>query len=141
MTGRIFEYLWQVVFTDQSVFCPSQRTCYCDGYGVCFETEKTFDKWFELRYQKQMAEIELKEWEEQAEKVEEFKDEHGRWLQGAEAGELQVPEVGKSEQLKTLIDKLGADLERRRLDALERGRDPKARAESDGRPWKVGDGF
>ncbi|EXJ57066.1 hypothetical protein A1O7_07410 [Cladophialophora yegresii CBS 114405] len=141
MTGRIFEYLWQVVFTDESVSCPNQRTCYCDGYGVCFENEKTFDKWFELRYQKQMAEIELREWEEQAEKVEEFKGDDGRWLQGVEAGELEVPEVGKNQQLKTVIERLQADLERRRLDALERGTDPKARAESDGRPWKEGDGF
>ncbi|OAL37470.1 hypothetical protein AYO20_03319 [Fonsecaea nubica] len=139
-SGRIFEYIWQVIFANESVFCPSQRACYCDGYGVCFETDKTFDKWFELRYERQMAEKELREWEEKAEAIEKFRDKDGR-LPGIEAGELQVPEIGRKEQLEASIEEKKAELERRRLEALERGRDPRIRAESDGRPWKEGDGF
>ncbi|KAJ9615749.1 hypothetical protein H2200_001826 [Cladophialophora chaetospira] len=141
MTGRIFEYIWQVIFTDESVFCPNQRTCYCDGYGVCFEDEKTFDKWFELRYQKQKAQGELREWNSKAEAIEKFKADDGRWLRGAETGELQVPEIGKKEELEALIADLNEDLEKRRLEAIQRGTNPKIRAESDGRPWTDGDGF
>ncbi|KIX01552.1 uncharacterized protein Z518_09278 [Rhinocladiella mackenziei CBS 650.93] len=139
MSGRIFEYLWQVVFTDESTFCPNQRTCYCDGFGVCFESEETFDKWFEIGHQKKTAEKELREWEEAAEEIEKYRID-GK-LQGIEAGELKVPEIGKKEELVALIRELDEDLEERRLQAIERGADPRIRAESDGRAWKEGDGF
>lgn len=139
MSGRIFEYLWQVIFRDEAIFCPNQRTCYCDGFGVCFETEETFDKWFELRYHKKTAETELREWVQKAEKIEEYRKD-GK-LQDIEAGELQVPEIGKKEQLETVIKDLEVELEQRRLDAIQRGTDARTRAESDGRPWREGDGF
>jgi hypothetical protein len=141
MTGRIFEYVWQVIFTDESVFCPSQRACYCDGFGVCFENDQTFDKWFEIRYQRQRAEADLSEWEEKAQKIRDFQSEDGRWLPEVEMEELQIPEPGKRELMMTFIREQNDELERRRLEALERGRDPRIRAESDGRPWKDGDGF
>ena len=130
MSGRIFEYLWQVIFTDQSVFCPNQRTCYCDGYGVCFETDETFDKWFELRWQKKTAEKELGEWQEKADHIEKFRTEEGR-LQGIENGMLEVPEIGKKEQLNAFIDVTAADLERRRLRLCKEGgiRGPERRAQ------------
>jgi hypothetical protein len=139
MSGRIFEYLWQVIFTDQSTFCPNQRTCYCDGFGVCFESEETFDKWFEIRYQLKSAEEELREWHNKADEIERYRKD-GK-LQAIEAGELKVPEFGKDQQLASLIRKLRADLEARRLQAIQRGTDAKIRAESDGRTWEEGDGF
>ncbi|KIW19992.1 hypothetical protein PV08_00567 [Exophiala spinifera] len=139
MSGRIFEYLWQVIFTDQNTFCPNQRTCYCDGFGVCFETDETYDKWFEIRYYKQQAETELREWQEAADKIEEYR--HNGKLQEIEAGELKVPEYGKNEKLAAKIREYEADLEQRRLGALQRGVDARIRAESDGRPWSEGDGY
>jgi hypothetical protein len=139
MSGRIFEYLWQVIFTDENTFCPNQRTCYCDGFGVCFETEQTFDKWFELRYRLKTAQNELREWQTQAEEVEKYRK-HGR-LQGIEAGDLKVPEFAKKEELVAVIGELEVDLESRRLQALQRGTDPRIRAESSGRDWDEGDGF
>lgn len=139
MSGRIFEYLWQVIFTDQSTFCPNQRTCYCDGFGVCFETEETFDKWFEIRYHMKKAEAELREWEDQAEAIENYRK-NGK-LQGIEASELKIPEFGKKEKLETAISEMEAELEDRRQQALQRGVDPRIRAESDGRAWKEGDGY
>lgn len=139
MSGRIFEYLWQVIFTGESTVCPNQRTCYCDGFGVCFESEDSFDKWFEIRFNMKEAEKELREWEDKAKEIETYRKD-GK-LQGIEAGELQVPEFGKKEEYTTLIRDLSADLEYRRLEAIQRGTDPKVRAESDGRAWKEGDGF
>ncbi|KAL2406523.1 hypothetical protein ABEF93_007059 [Exophiala dermatitidis] len=139
MSGRIFEYLWQEIFTGESTFCPSQRTCYCDGFGVCFESDDAFDKWFEIRFNMKEAEKELREWEQMAQEIEGYRK-HGK-LQGIEAGDLKVPEIGRKEELQTLIADLEADLEKRRLEALQRGTDPKIRAESDGRAWKQGDGY
>jgi hypothetical protein len=34
-SGRVFEYLWHVVFGRESTFCPEEGTCYCDVFGRC----------------------------------------------------------------------------------------------------------
>ena len=34
-SGRVFEYLWHVVFGMESTFCPEAERCYCDVYGRC----------------------------------------------------------------------------------------------------------
>lgn len=139
ISGRIFEYLWQIIFTDQSTFCPNQRTCYCDGFGVCFESERAFDKWFEIKQQLKSTEDELREWHANADKIEEYRKD-GK-LQAIEAGEITIPELGKDEELAVIVKELGADLEYRRLRAIQRGTDARNRAESAGRAWKEGDGF
>ncbi|KIV89774.1 hypothetical protein PV10_07152 [Exophiala mesophila] len=161
MSGRIFEYIWQVIFADTAINCPNQRTCYCDGFGVCFKDEAAFDKWFELRYQKRVHEQALKEWQQKADKIEQFRivdDKSGgaksgsgsrsmldlstwRWKPDVEIGDLDIPEPGKDAELRTLIRELDADLEYRRLNAIKAGTDPRVRAESAGRVWKEGDGF
>ena len=152
MSGRIFEYIWQVVFADTAIFCPNQRSCYCDGFGVCFEDEASFDKWFELRFHKREAEARLAEWEDKAAKIEAYRvpggdgtsgsDGDGGWSQDLEgAKDIEIPEPGRDEELRTTIRELDADLEYRRLLAIQRGTDPRIRAESDGRQWHEGDGF
>lgn len=35
-SGRVFEYMWQYIFTGYTEYCPAMNTCYCDGYGICF---------------------------------------------------------------------------------------------------------
>jgi hypothetical protein len=34
-SGRVFEYLWHVIFGGEAVHCPNQNSCYCDQYGRC----------------------------------------------------------------------------------------------------------
>lgn len=53
VSGRVWEYTWQVVFAGVAVLCPEERDCYCDGYGLCFGGERG---WREL----ERAERELK---------------------------------------------------------------------------------
>jgi hypothetical protein len=48
-SGRVFEYCWQFLFHNSTTFCPDMRTCYCDGYGVCFETRKDWDDYFDVQ--------------------------------------------------------------------------------------------
>lgn len=36
LSGRVLEYIWQVLWTGRVVVCPGERGCYCDGYGICF---------------------------------------------------------------------------------------------------------
>ncbi|KAF2463042.1 uncharacterized protein BDR25DRAFT_385214 [Lindgomyces ingoldianus] len=34
-SGRVFEYLWHVIFGQDPVYCPELTQCYCDVYGRC----------------------------------------------------------------------------------------------------------
>ncbi|KAE8373358.1 hypothetical protein BDV26DRAFT_301147 [Aspergillus bertholletiae] len=40
LSGRVWEYLWQWIFTGQAEVCPDERVCYCEGYGVCLRREE-----------------------------------------------------------------------------------------------------
>ncbi|KAE8146854.1 hypothetical protein BDV25DRAFT_44152 [Aspergillus avenaceus] len=52
LSGRVWEYLWQWIFTGEAEVCPDERDCYCDGYGFCLgdeEYEEFFMDQFEVR--------------------------------------------------------------------------------------------
>ncbi|KAF2450958.1 hypothetical protein P171DRAFT_349117 [Karstenula rhodostoma CBS 690.94] len=34
-SGRVFEYLWHILFGQDPVYCPAYEKCYCDVYNVC----------------------------------------------------------------------------------------------------------
>ncbi|DAA79241.1 TPA_exp: Uncharacterized protein A8136_0014 [Trichophyton benhamiae CBS 112371] len=34
-SGRIFEYLWHIIFGKDAIYCPEEDTCYCKVYGRC----------------------------------------------------------------------------------------------------------
>ncbi len=137
ISGRVWEYMWQFVFTGQNVFCPAQHVCYCDGFGVCFGGEEEYNAWFETRFKKRELETELKDWEEKAKKIQDAKDE-GKL---DEAAQLEVPELGRDVFLRAQIDAYNSDLDARKSVALERGNDPRNRADESGRSWTEGDGF
>jgi hypothetical protein len=40
ISGRVFEYIYQYIWTGQEVLCPAVDECYCEGYGICFESGK-----------------------------------------------------------------------------------------------------
>ena len=137
ISGRVWEYLWQYIFSGESTFCPVQNVCYCDGYGICFGGEQEFDKWFEIRYNKRELQFQLAEWNEKARAIENARNAG----QLDEAAQLEVPEVGKDSTLKAQIDSLQQELDRLLAEARRRGDDPRARAYEAGRAWKAGDGF
>ncbi|KAL2256550.1 hypothetical protein VTK26DRAFT_1500 [Humicola hyalothermophila] len=35
LSGRVFEYLWHIIFGKDAVFCPAAEECYCKLYGLC----------------------------------------------------------------------------------------------------------
>lgn len=60
ISGRIWEYSWQYVFTGRETDCPAERVCYCDGYGVCFQGEGDYHRFAEMierrkQYRKQLG--------------------------------------------------------------------------------------
>ncbi|GAB7358474.1 hypothetical protein MBLNU230_g2538t1 [Neophaeotheca triangularis] len=138
LSGRIFEYLWQFIFSGDPVHCPSMSACYCDGYGLCFGSEEAFDYWFELKYVRDRAKEELRLWLQGAHAIEDQIKKHG---QVAEEAVMDVPEVGKDEVLEKRIAELDEQMNDMIREAIEKGRDPRQRAKESGREWKEGDGF
>lgn len=140
LSGRIFEYVWQYIFSKAAVHCPSMSACYCDGYGVCFGSAREFDKWFELRYDMYELEDQLVVWQDKADDIEVERQRVGDG-RVAEDAMLDVPEFGKDRVLKGRIKEMQEELERRLKGAMELGRDPRQRAIESGREWSEGDGF
>jgi predicted Fe-S protein YdhL (DUF1289 family) len=126
LSGRVFEYIWQYIFTASPIHCPSMSVCYCDGYGICFGGPKAFDEWFELRFDRNELKEELRLWEEKAQRIEDSRK-HSKGGKMPEEAELSIPQLGKNQELKEKIEKLDEELERRRQKAFELGRDPKQR--------------
>jgi hypothetical protein len=113
LSGRVWEYTWQYIFGGVEEFCPMESVCYCDGYGVCFEGEAEYQQWFALRKRSRALQEEL------------------------HIGTGQSNEV----ELMSEIGHIALDLQNRKNNAFERGKDPQIRALMAGRPWKDGDGF
>jgi hypothetical protein len=113
LSGRVWEYVWQYIFAGVEEFCPMESICYCDGYGICFEGEAEYQQWFELRKESRALQEELNNGD----------------------GNINAAEI------MGVIAHISLDLQNRKNEAFERGKDPRIRALIAGRPWKEGDGF
>nr|POE77415.1 hypothetical protein CFP56_09062 [Quercus suber] len=141
IAGRIFEYIWQYIFTAAPVQCPSMNVCYCDGYGMCFDGgAKTLDRAAALHTDVRELEQELEAWDVQADHIAKLR-EQSRNGQVPEEADVRVPEPGRGTYLRTRVQQMHEELQRLQDEARERGRDPKQRALQAGREWKEGDGF
>lgn len=137
LSGRVFEYIWQYIFGGKNSLCPLQHVCYCDTYGLCFENEGNFERWFKMRKEKDDLGEELREWRAKATLIENHKSD-GKVDEGAD---LIVPELGKDEVMEGTIKDLEAKMDSVLTEAIERGNDPRHRAAEAGRQWNEGDGF
>ncbi|KAL0264891.1 hypothetical protein SLS55_000845 [Diplodia seriata] len=137
LSGRIWEYIWQYVFTGRNVYCPIQHVCYCDGFGVCFGDEEKYKDWTSLRFRQIGYEYELRDWHDKERLVEQSMED-GNF---DELADIDIPEVGRDVWLEEEIESIKQDLKQRRDAAIERGNDPRIRALDSGREWKEGDWF
>lgn len=117
--------------------CPDQHVCYCDGYGVCFEDEQEFDRWFELSGEKNGARGELDDYVAKVDAWREFREGNG----GTSVPEWEEPEAEREEGLRERLEMLEKELDEKRNKAVERGTDARVRAQIAGRTWRNGDGF
>ncbi|CAK1354544.1 hypothetical protein CB0940_01618 [Cercospora beticola] len=138
LSGRIFEHIWQYIFTASPIHCPSMSACYCDGYGLCFGGPKEFDYYFELNYHVQELQKEFKAWRKKADAIAKATSANGNV---DEAATLEIPEVGKDRELLDQIEALESEMRKLKDQALIRGQDPKQRAIESKREWKDGEGF
>lgn len=137
LSGRVWEYLWQYVFTGQNVACPAPQACYCDGYGLCFGGDALFDEWNTMRYLLREYEAELSDWRFKKNLIEDA-EKFGHLDQ---VSDIEVPQLGRDQWLIEEIQRLRESLTQRRDAAWARGQSPQLRAQDMGREWKEGDGF
>ena len=137
ISGRIWEYSWQFVFTGRTAVCPAEHACYCDGFGVCFGGESQYKEFLELRDREQEYISELAKWQAK----EKFMDEASQISRFVGVPVWQQTEPGRHLYLRDQIRALNNEIEARRQNAMQRGDDPRYRAEEAGRQWKEGDGF
>lgn len=137
ISGRVFEYLWQVVFTGESAVCPAEDACLCDGYGLCLGGQEKIDAFRETQWELRDATNDLRDWETHAGEIE-----ASRWNgELDETSDVTVPKVGQDVELSEEVEEKYARLRRLKITALEKGTIPYYRAISAGRAWKNGDGF
>ncbi|KAK2758663.1 hypothetical protein FQN54_003353 [Arachnomyces sp. PD_36] len=137
ISGRIWEYLWHVIFTGEPVFCPNQACCYCDAYGLCFGGDEQLENFFGMRNEINDRNDELNAWRDKAAAIERAQRK-GRF---DEAARLEIPEPGRDQVLMAEVEEKQELLGTLRAEALKRGENPRNRALECGRPWKQGDGF
>ncbi|KAI9055287.1 hypothetical protein LZ554_000249 [Drepanopeziza brunnea f. sp. 'monogermtubi'] len=125
-SGRVFEYIWQFIFTGKNVVCPKEHVCYCDGFGICFGGEEEYDVYNEK----------LKERTHMEEELQELKV-----LRNNGQQDFELPEGRKYIELQENVEGLRAWCEREKDNARARGDVAEYRAREVGRSWKDGDGF
>lgn len=137
ISGRVWEYLWHVVFTGENVICPKENICLCDGYGICFGGEDAYEKFRAAQGEKADLEKQLNEWQDNAQAIEIARVEGHM----NEEEHLPVPEPGRDVELQMQVLMKEGTIEEMIEQADARGQRPEARALEAGRPWKEGDGF
>ena len=123
-SGRVWEFIWQYVFTGRGVFCPPEHACYCDGYGVCFGGETAYKEFFEMRKTKQKYSSEL----DSLLKNQSLGQEEGMTSDTAANNNMEGTGLEREHFLRDRIEALNKELTERRLDALEKGSNAANRA-------------
>jgi hypothetical protein len=127
ISGRVWEYMWQFVFTGKNISCPKEHVCYCDGFGVCFDGENNYNDYFARREKRIKLEEKFQNWLEKnnTDTIEDF----------------DLPYVGPGAEMHGEIRALRAWEEMKKQQAKERGDVAMNRAKEAGREWGDGDGF
>ena len=137
ISGRIWEYSWQFVFTGKGTYCPAEHLCYCDAFGVCFGGPRQYDDVVQLVKDKEKSKKEL----EALRKADQSAEDSIIGGSATATSSITLPDPKESAELEDHIKFLDEEEKKRTKAALERGDDPRLRAEDCGRPWKAGDGF
>lgn len=118
-SGRVFEYVWQKIFSGQAKLCPDARTCYCDGYAICFSTSEEMEAWFDNHHWWREAMTELDKWNAQAEMINSL----GSW-RDIETLEIDIPMPGRNVELQQIMATRFKKLTSKRFEAIRNGTDP-----------------
>ncbi|KAI4167405.1 MAG: hypothetical protein LQ343_007234 [Gyalolechia ehrenbergii] len=137
VSGRIWEYSWQYLFTKDSARCPPEHVCYCDGFGFCFGGKSAYQQYLDLVNKRNK----LRE-DSQTQNRGHHANEASNLL-GDNDTNLSIVMINTERRLhlEAQIAKLDAEIATRRQAAQTRGAEPRLRAKECHRPWEEGDGF
>ena len=141
ISGRVWEYVWQFVFTGKNIVCPKEHVCYCDGFGVCFGGENEYNEYYSKFSEIGTLEEVLKDWKRRDMATKLLLEEDISDKTRAEIGDVEKPEVGRDLELEGRISGLKAWCDQKRQEAKEHGDVAGNRAKEANRDWKDGDGF
>jgi hypothetical protein len=141
ISGRVWEYVWQFVFTGKNVVCPKENVCYCDGFGVCLGGEDEYNAYYTGCSEIRSLEEELEDWRRRDMEIKLLTEGDMSEERNGLGVEIQKPEVGKDLELEGRINGLKAWCAQKRQKAKEYGDVAANRAKEAGREWKDGDGF
>ena len=116
ISGRIWEYSWQFLFTGRNIYCPAEHICYCGGFGLCFGGASEFRDFEELRQKKRHCEMEIDDLRSQR-------------------NERSNSSTLRYAYLNTQLSDLGHEMASRKQSALDRGLDPRNRAKECDARW------
>ncbi|CAI6336924.1 unnamed protein product [Periconia digitata] len=97
-SGRVFEYVWQYLFTRNAEVCPSMHACYCDGYGICFGDDIRLEEWMKTFKLKEKIDDEMswaKRRGESPSVIQEIADRRGKLEKQLEKGKQEAYERGE----------------------------------------------
>lgn len=123
ISGRIWEYTWQFLFTGRGVFCPVVEVCHCDGFGVCFGGQEDYRDFETLRHTKQEYQSELKSLKEEQTLTESATNIASTAENGTRLDE------GRLLSLNDRIEALDNELTARKKAAIDRGNDQRRHVE------------
>ena len=132
VSGRIWEYTWQFLFTGQSIVCPAEHICYCDGFGVCFGGNSEYMDFERLRQTKEGYERVLTESRARRAGLQQGESGYGK----NNVSSMKDDDSASLLHLQKQIEALEDELSNRRKAALERGNNPENRARECGRHWE-----
>ena len=121
VSGRIWEYLWQLLFTGNSIHCPSEEICHCRGFGVCFGGNARYKKYKELRHTKERYVSELEDLRRTQAIVGGSSTEGGR---GNNSSGSKVINPSRYPFLSDRIEALGREISARQIKAVGGGGSP-----------------
>lgn len=128
ISGRIWEYSWQYLFTKDSARCPAEHVCYCDGFGICFGGDLAYRQYWEIFRKKERF-------------VEQLRNGTQDRSTNVETNSSSALAMTSHLLLRAQIANMEAELNTRLQEAQRRGANSRLRAQECGRPWRKGDGF
>ncbi|KAI5280692.1 hypothetical protein KEM54_003573 [Ascosphaera aggregata] len=118
LSGRVFEYMWQVLFTNNNVYCPLEHICWCETYGVCFESAEHYAKVEALRRSLESKREELVAW-----RVKKMEFEEARTKGDAQAlSSLRMPKENRDLELIGEIQAGSLKMKEEEIMAIVRGK-------------------
>lgn len=120
VSGRIWEYSWQYLFTKDSVDCPAEHVCYCNAFNFCFGTQSAYEQFLDLLDHRTKLQEDL-ETQDQGYQAHETSNGLGY---NETSARLTMVNAERHIHIEARIAQVDAEIVKRRREARSRGAEP-----------------